>query len=346
MDDTCAIRRPREWREPTSITLADLSSLVVGAALVFRLPQLHHPTDRIRIGNFPMPGWVACLFVIGEVGMKAGLAVTPVIMARRVRYGGLPRPADWLAILFGLALLHEVVRVFEWMKRFARWYLVDFRSSLGYPVSFSPHEEFLGRVFMVGDRIYSGYDGFPAGFTPGDEYRLWGWFATVLVLGISTALGFCWKKMPGWARTGLLSLAAFAWLAGVTYLLTASLVRASESISERIRLPSSIVVQMALGVGALPEGLLFGVPILAVLLDLRRRAVRSWAWTEWVGAATALIAPPADVVINWYPDLINRTDPVAATRLTVQALRLVTVVLSSWVIVKSVGRTGTTSHGS
>jgi hypothetical protein len=163
MEDTCAIRGSRERREPTSITLADLSSLVVGAALAFSLPQLHHPTDRISIGNIPMPGWVACLFVIGEVAMKAGLALTPVIVARRVRYGGLPGPADWLAILVGLALLHEVVRRFEWMKRFARWYLVDFWSSLGYPVSFALDERFPGRGAMVGEQIYYGYDGFPVG---------------------------------------------------------------------------------------------------------------------------------------------------------------------------------------
>ncbi len=232
------------------------------------------------------------------------------------------------------------------MKRFARWYLVDFRSSLGYPVSFSPHGRFRSRADLVGDQIYSGYDGFPAGFTPGDEYQLWGWFATVLLLGISAALGFGRKRMPGWAKTGLLAVAAFTWLAGVTYLLTPGLVRASEAISERIRLPSSIAMEIALGVGALPEGLLLGVPIVAVLLDLRRGTVRIWAWTGWVGAATALFALPTGMVIYGFADLINRTDPLATTRLTVQALRLIIVVLSSWVIVKSVGWAGTTSHGS
>ncbi len=349
MDDTCAIRGPTERREPTSVTLADLSSLVIGVALALSLPQLHHPTDQISIYGTgwvnPMPGWVACLFVIGEVAMKAGLALTPVIVARRVRYGGLPRPADWLAILVGLALLREVVREFEWMKRFAKWYLVDFWSSLGYPVVLSP-QEFPGRGLMVGDAIYYGYDGFPAGFTPGDEDQLWGWFATVLLLGITTALGFGWRKIPGWARTGLLSVAAFTWLAGVTYLLTPGLVRASESLSEWLMLPSSMVVQIALGVAALPEGLLLGVPIIAVLLDLRRGAASSWAWTGWVGAAAALVALSTGMFSDWYADVINRADPVTATRLTVQALRLVTVGLLSWVIVKRVGGTGTTRYAS
>jgi len=65
-----------------------------------------------------------------------------------------------------------------------------------------------------------------------------------------------------------------------------------------------------------------------------------------VGATTALLALPTSTVIYWYADLINRADPLAATRLTVKALRLVTVGLSGWVIVKRVGRAGTTPHSS
>jgi hypothetical protein len=107
-----------------------------------------------------------------------------------------------------------------------------------------------------------------------------------------------------------------------------------------------MVVQIALGVAALPEGLLLGVPIIAVLLDLRRGAASSWAWTGWVGAAAALVALSTGMFSDWYADVINRADPVTATRLTVQALRLVTVGLLSWVIVKRVGGTGTTRYAS
>ena len=40
----------------------------------------------------------------------------------------------------------------------------------------------------------------------------------VLLVGISAALRFGWKRIPGWVKTGLLSAAAFTWLAGVSYL--------------------------------------------------------------------------------------------------------------------------------
>ncbi len=335
MDDTSAIREARPRREPISITLADLSTLVAGFAFAFSLPRLHHLADRVSIGNVPMPGWVVCLFAIREIAMKGGLILAPVIVARRARYGELPRAADWLAILVGLPLLHEVVRQCQWMNRLARWYLVDFRSSLGYPVSFLPDERFPSRGVSVGNRICYGYEGFPADFTPGDEFRLWGWFATILLLGISTALVLGWKRIPDWAKTLLLSVAAFTWLAGVTYLLTPGLVRASQAISGWISVPSSVVVQVALALATVPEGLLFGMPVVVVLLDLRRGANRRWCWTEGVGATTAFLALLIGVVIYRYADVIDRTDPVAATRFTVESLRLAAVGLASWVLGES-----------
>jgi hypothetical protein len=89
MDGPCATQRSTERREPISITLADLLALVVGSALAVSLPQLHWPSDRIAIGNVPVPGWFAWLFVIAEAAMKVCLALIPVILGRRARYGGL-----------------------------------------------------------------------------------------------------------------------------------------------------------------------------------------------------------------------------------------------------------------
>jgi len=96
-------------REPARPTLADLLMLVAGFALSFSLPRLYHLTDRIAVGNVPMPGWVAYLFVAQEAAMRGGLVLSPVILARRFRYGGLPRPADWLALLAGLPLLDALI---------------------------------------------------------------------------------------------------------------------------------------------------------------------------------------------------------------------------------------------
>jgi hypothetical protein len=339
MDGECAMQEATERSEPISITLADLSALVFGSALAISLPRMHLLTDRITIGNIPMPGWVAWLFVIGEAAMRVGLAFIPVILARRARYGGLPRPAEWLSILVALALLQEVIQRSGWIEALARWYIVDLRSSLGYAVSFPVHETVPGGRITVAD----GYDGLPAGFTAGDAYRLWGWFATVLLLVVSAALGFGRKRMPGWAKTGLLSVAALTSLAAASYLLTPGLGRLSQAASKWVGLPSSIIVQIAVRVGTIPEGLLFGVPVVAIFIELRMGGKGKWVWTEWIGAATGLLALLTGVIIYGYADLVNRTDPLASTRLTVQILRLVVVGLSGWVIVKHFGRAGTRS---
>lgn len=333
MVDTDTNRPPRDQHETTSLTLADLSMLVVGFALAFSLPRLYHLADRITIGNSPMPGGVVYLFVIREAAMKGGLVLAPVILARRARFGGLPRPADWMAILIVLPLLDEVIQRSDWMKRFARWYLVDFQPSLGYPVPSLLHESHPGAGIFFGDVGYFGYEGFPIGFTPGDEARLWGWFATILLVMISTALGLGWKSIPGWAKTGLLWLAALTWLVGMTSLLSSGLFRASRALARWSGVPTGVALQIALGLGRLPEGLLFGVPIVVTISNVRRGSSRTWAWTCWFSTTIALLALSIGAGIYWCVDLSNRSDPIIQTRLVVQALRLIAVGLMSWLIV-------------
>jgi hypothetical protein len=124
----------RQRREPVCLTVADLATLVNGSAFAISLPVIHFPSDRIAISNIPMPGWVPWLFAIGEVAMKLCLALTPVIVARRARYGGLASPAEWLAIAGGLTFLLEFISRAGWLQRIARWYFVDVRSMLGHAV--------------------------------------------------------------------------------------------------------------------------------------------------------------------------------------------------------------------
>jgi hypothetical protein len=317
------------------MTLADLSALILGSALAVYLPQMHFPHDRITIYNFPMPEWVAWLFVIQEVLMKVGLALIPVILVRRARYGGLPTATDWLPILVALPLLHEVIRRLDWMRRLARWYLVDFQQSLGNTVAFPPGRHFPRRGgITIGDVTYVGYDGFPAGFRPGDEYRLWGWLATALLTLIIVALACGWKKLPGPAKTTLLALAALTWLAGVQHLVTPRLVRASQAMFEQISLPYSISVQLALAVANTPQGLLFGVPIVAMLTELRKGRTDKWIWTGWIGSSAAVMALLTLQVVYLYADIANRTDPMAQARLIVEVLRFVFIGVASWFIVK------------
>jgi hypothetical protein len=336
----CAAQAAMERREPISITLADLLALVVGAALAVSLPQLHWPSDRITISNVSMPSWVAWLFVIAEAAMKVGLALVPVILARRARYGGLPKPADWLTILVALILLHEVVQRWEWQNRLARWCLVDLRIRLGY-LPHAAYDQSIGG--MQGDRPMYVYAGAPVDFTPGDEYLLWGWLAALLSLPLSLVLFFRWKTLPGGAKTALLLTVAFTGPVALNSLGSPGLIRGFEIIAARAKFSSETAVQLALCVARAPEALLLCVPVVAILVELRRRETTRWVWTKLIGATAAVLAISAWMVIYWYADLVNGRDPLASTRIIVNSLGLVVVALVSWLIVDHAGWAGTRS---
>ena len=76
---------------------------------------------------------------------------TPVVLAGLSGYGGFPRPAEWLAILVGLPMLYEVIQRTGWVKRFARWYLVDFRSASGGAIPPLLHEPYPNTGIGFGD---------------------------------------------------------------------------------------------------------------------------------------------------------------------------------------------------
>ena len=119
--------------------------------------------------------------------------------------------------------------------------------------------------------------------------------------------------------------------------------RSSEAACNWAGLPSSIFGQVALGVANLPEGLLFGVPVVAILIELRTGGIGKRVWTELIGAATGLLALIIHVIIYGYADLVGPMDTLVATRLAVQVVRFVVVGLSGWIIVKRLGWAGTTS---
>jgi hypothetical protein len=348
MEDRPAIPGSRGRCEPRRLTLADLLMLIVGFALAFSLPQLHHLDDALMmIGavRIQMPGWSAHLLVLREVAMKCGMIVVPVIVARRARYGGLPHPADWLAILVALPWVHEAVERSGGIKRFARWYLVDLRSWLGFSVDVSRRGTSSGGGILVADLIDPGYDGFPTGFTPGSE-RPWGVFTAIVFFGLLTALGFGWRRIPAWAKTALLSAAAFTGLEAATiYLLPVARYRASQAIAGWFRLSPDIALLIGSGLYTLSDGLLLVVPFVAVLSALRTCARKSWAWTGWVGATAALLALAADLGYNG-SDLPFGMDPVGWRRFAMLSLRLFVAGLASWIIVKCIGRADRPSDGS
>lgn len=322
--------------EVRTLTLADLSMLVVGFALAFCLPRIWRMDGPMTIGNVIAPGWVNALFIVQEAAMKGGLILAPVIVARRVRYGGLPGPGEWLGMLMGLPLLGSHLHMAGWMKGFARWYLVDFWTGLGYPVPPLLHARFPGRGFAFGDHYYYGYEGFPVGFRPGQEGVIWGRFAAVVFLVLAAVLGLGWKRMPGWARTVLLGLAALTWTAGVMRLLFPVVGRVVEAVGGWIGLPSRMILSIDEGLLRLPEGVLVGVILLMTLREMRRGTIRAWSWTGWGGFTTGLLALAAGVCIDGFTDFLSQAP------LGVRPCFLGVAVLLGWLVVRKVGegRTG------
>lgn len=91
--------RPRA--EPRWITLADLGVVVVGVALVMVVPSQGPGLPFFILGPPP----IVFLVAMGGLRLTAafGFVLALVVLLRRVRYGGLVRPAEWLAL--GLASL-------------------------------------------------------------------------------------------------------------------------------------------------------------------------------------------------------------------------------------------------
>lgn len=342
MDHLAAIRGASERREPQGLNMVDLSMLVVGFALAFSLPQLHHLDDGsmwIGATKIPMPGGSAEFLVLQEWAMKGGLVVVPVILARRSRDGGLPRPADWLAIFVALPWAREALVRFRGVQKFARWWLVDFRSWLGYSVEVQPYE-----TIRVGDQSFAGPEGLPVGFTPMDEFRFGCGCAAIVFVGLGSALWIGRRRIPAWVKPALIFAAAFAGLEVWGYASTAYLLEGWYAVSRRVGLPMDMAFQVASGLYSLPEGLLFGSLVVAALLDLRRGHKRR-AWTGWVGLAATLIALAAGVGID-ASHLPFEANPVAFRQFAILFLRWFAAGLAGWIIVECARRAGRPSDES
>ncbi len=253
------------------MTLAELSTLVVGCALAFSLPRLYPPSLTISFNNVPAPRWIVDLYFASEFVMKIDLAMVPVILARCARYGGLCRPAECLVLLCSLSLSNRHLEVIHRMRQFSHR-VVLFRSN--------------SVIFVPGS-------------------GLWRWklgaqlaFPAAVITFISLR-----KKLPGWAATVLLSVAALAWLGGASDLFDRGASWMAEQLTARLG-PSDYVWTARDALASLPTCLLFGVPGIAALFEHRRRARPGWTWVEWVGASTAEMLLLKALVTDVFADLV------------------------------------------
>ncbi|CAN5824025.1 hypothetical protein BH23PLA1_BH23PLA1_24480 [soil metagenome] len=245
--------------EPTRMTLADLLALVVGVAIVAALPWLNRPEFIGPLGGGAGPAsYVPLLMFLHEGLGKACLALVPVVLARRVRHGGMVRPTEFLLACVGLPWLSMGITT--------GLMLVGLSQQFGRPIDTTNIPvEATTRWVQETQAIQAGVlltVGLFSAISRVVGRRQWpGWFGSVLLMVVWTcALGLIrgpiWHGGSAWqdvlrsilGTTGLLNYwgSMFAWGFGTL----------------------------------LPIALLYAIPVAAVAFGLRHRSGLQFAWHE------------------------------------------------------------------
>jgi hypothetical protein len=197
------------------------------------------------------------LLVHGPVGTLA-LAASLVAFSRCVRFGRLPRPGEWIGLVVIVAMLaattHAALQHESWRDP-----LINRRA------------------------IATALLGLAA--------------AAVLLIALSP-----WRDRR-WARTILVASLAFvllcgplavvrsklAMLQGRIYPDSGSMIGLPADASNSVIQPWMLAADGAIGLGLVPEGLVYAVPAMAVVRSFVRRRSGPRPWTEWAGVAIAAV---------------------------------------------------------
>jgi len=290
--------------EPKGITLSDLMVVVAGVAIGYGLgPITMEPSiSTIFLGaqeirfHFPYIPSNRPVYI-------AAFAISLAVLVRRARYGGWPRVGDWPALVAAAHLLSMVIL---------------FRA---YELAFSGHgmNEWEGQPLWRPDQ--------------------WPWAAIwslAAVIGM-VLLARLRNRLPGWAGAIGILLVATMFLCGPVhvfaenydpFMLMDDTVNPSPNDVRWHYLRTDGYLHLFLW----PEWLLYGLPTMSAIFDLRRNGPRSWFWTEWASLAMMLA-----LAAFYCLECFSFIDPMGFWTLSivmVRALLLVGVTLVSWLIIK------------
>jgi hypothetical protein len=96
---------PSHRTEPAGTTIGDLLALAIGVALAASLEWYSGWGSQRGPFRGVVPGWYVAFYYFTEGLQKGLVALIPVVIARRVRYGGAIRPAQFLAFTVGVPRL-------------------------------------------------------------------------------------------------------------------------------------------------------------------------------------------------------------------------------------------------
>jgi len=242
----------RDRPEPNGLTVVDLTALVAGVALAAALPWGFGVSIPTAAG-WNWWGSRGGLQFAGLALERACLALVPVVLARRARYGGVARPAEFLAAACGLTGVPRAVSRLVFAVQYNPLWGAGPHDALRRFEAWERWQDETGRVL-----------------TPG-------LFAAACVAVTAWALGR--RRWPGWVQTALLltawlGLCGGAWALGSKAL---ALLGDPSGASAARRLLEAAAFSAACLV---PFKLFFDVPAGAAWHRLRSRLAPRPTWLE------------------------------------------------------------------
>ncbi len=238
--------------EPTGCTLVDLMVLTLGAALASSLGWYSLELNNNVLGGTKLaPAWYTAARQVIETTQKISLSLVPLILLRRMRYGGPLRPVEYLPLLTGTFLT-----LFE----LSRWPLLGLFYRSPYPphhISVHPEAYYLWELTELAIGALAGLVVFLG------RHRPPGW-----VRGI--ALAVSWQLLTTW-----ICYFYQEWANGRLMLWSTPL---------HVVIGSTFLVQW-------PQSLVFFLPTMIALIDLVRPGQGRRTWVIWAAAAFALPMP-------------------------------------------------------
>jgi hypothetical protein len=274
--------------EPAGITVADLVALVVGAAVAVALPwpfwaQFFRPA---AVWTWPRDyqALLAGLQFTTLALSRACMALVPVVLARRARYGGVARPAEFLAAAGGLPPLPRSAD----HLLFTLW------------VGFDPWASSTSKLNLTDEELLHRIEQ----WNYWQDEMFWPWTLGMLAVAslavLVLALGR--RRWPGWLQTALLLLAWLGFSRGV-WAIGANVF----SLEKALNANAAGRVLYAVGFSAaclVPFKLFFDVPAGAAWHRLRSARAPRPTWLEWLAlglVATLFVASYPPYFFTSYP---------------------------------------------